>query len=179
MSDGANSARRCCRRMFGKPSASVLTSAVMTGGTAIRANFRVNGSPALSVRSAGGGSHRTKTQNTVPEHVFTHRGDHNHQRQKAAFFIGKTMVEHIQCTNAGFFLHLTMGSKLIFNIQTQEAISKRKGIFSGLKPQYPSARLLALDYCLHFNCKKLFLTWVYRQCPNGTNGRTPIGQALS
>ena len=87
MSVDANSAGRRCRRMRGRPSASVLTNAAMTGGTAIRASFRANGSPPLSVRYAGRASHRTNRQNTVPEHVSTNQDDHNHQRHVAAFFI--------------------------------------------------------------------------------------------
>ena len=73
--------------MHGRPSDSVLTNAAMTGGTAIRPSFRANGSPLMSVRFAGRGSHRTNRQNTVPEHVSTHQDDHNHKRRRAAFFI--------------------------------------------------------------------------------------------
>ena len=79
--------------MRGKPSGSVLTNVEMTGGTAIRVSFRENGSPPLSARFAGRVSRRTKRQNTVPEHVSTHQGDHNQQRRKAAFFMEKTMVK--------------------------------------------------------------------------------------
>ena len=89
MSNGANNARRCYRGMRVRPSGSVPTNATMTGGTAIRGSFRANGSPPMSAQSAGRNSHRTKTQNTVPEHVSTLPDDHNQQRRDAAFFMGK------------------------------------------------------------------------------------------
>ena len=116
MSGGVNSARRRCRSMHGRPSASVPTSAVMIGGTAIRARFRENGSPPLSARFAGRASHLTNSQNTVPEHVSTHQDDHNHQRHVAAFFV----VE--------------------INSQTQDSMSKRKVAISKRRTLYPNAR---------------------------------------
>ena len=102
MPEGVNSAKGCCLRMREGPSGSVLTNVAMTGGMAIGVSFRANGSPHLSARFAGRDSHRTKTQNTVPEHVSTHQDDHNHQRHVAAFFV----VE--------------------INSQTRDSMSKRK-----------------------------------------------------
>ena len=73
--------------MRGRPSGSVPTIAAMTGGTAIRTSFRVNGSPPLSARFAERVSDRTSRQNTVPERVSTHQDNHNHERRNAAFFV--------------------------------------------------------------------------------------------
>ena len=106
--------------MRGRPSDSVLTNAVMTGGIAIRASFRGNGSSLLSARFAGRVSRRTKRQNTVPEHVSTHQGDHNQQRRKAAVFIANSY-----CSSAGFNVQTQGGY-----IQTQGYIVKRRGLLA-------------------------------------------------
>ena len=120
MSGVANSARRCCRRMRERPSVSVLTNAAMSGGTAIRASFRGNGSSLLSARYAGRASHRTNRQNTVPEHVSTNQDDRNHQRYVAAFFIAISYW-----LSAGFNVQTQGGY-----IQTQGHIVKRMGLLA-------------------------------------------------
>ena len=102
--------------MRGRPSGSVLTNAVMTGGTAIRGSSRANGLPPLYARFVGRVSHHTNRQNTVQEHVSTHQGDHNQQRRKAAVFIANSY-----CSSAGFNVQTQGGY-----IQTQGYIVKRK-----------------------------------------------------
>ena len=89
MPGGANNARRCSRRMRERPGGSVPTNATMTGGTAIRACFRANGTPPMSARFVGRNSLRTKKHNTVPKYVSTHQGEHNHKQHNADFFIAK------------------------------------------------------------------------------------------
>ena len=120
MRGAACNAREHCLRKHGGRSGSVPGNVEMTGGTATKISFKEKSCQPMSVNSAGQDSYHTRLQNTVPEHVSTHQGDHNQQRRKAAVFIANSY-----CSSAGFNVQTQGGY-----IQTQGYIVKRKGLLA-------------------------------------------------
>ena len=71
----ASGAGNCCLKAHVRHSGSVPRNVEMTGGTVIRISSRELDISPMSVKSVERGSRHIKRLNTVPEHVFTHRGD--------------------------------------------------------------------------------------------------------